>query len=89
MDGGPCPNLHAGSANCGLGLLNPPGLFPHRTSWRRVRATSRQACHAGSLPRGSTLENSRPLTWALSTCPLTMSRNTLGAAAAIAGPRGF
>lgn len=69
--------------------LNAPGLFPHRTSWRRVRAISRQACHASSLPRGSTLEDSRPLTWALSTCPLTMSRNTLGPAAAIAGPRGY
>lgn len=27
----------------------------------------------------------RPLTWALSTCPLTMSRKTLGPAAAMAG----
>ena len=93
VDGDPCPSLNAGSADSGLGLAqpswpNPPGLFPHRTSRRRVRATSRQTCHAGSLPRGSTLEDSQPLTWALSTCPLTMSRKTLGPAAAIAGPRG-
>lgn len=38
-------------------------------------------------PRGDWGEGGqdpRPLTWALSTCPLTMSRKTLGPAAAMA-----
>ena len=31
VDGGPCPNLHVGSANCGLGLAQPSRPFspPH------------------------------------------------------------
>lgn len=39
-------------------------------------------------PGGRARHGPRPLTWALSTCPLTISRKTLGPAAAIAGVAG-
>lgn len=46
----------------------------------RLSGATQQPGGAGRAPAGS-----RPLTWALSTCPLTMSRKTLGPAAAMAG----
>lgn len=70
-------------------LSNAGSLPPQNRGVTSLFGATQQPGGCGLGPQGGVevrpRRGPRPLTWALSTCPLTMSRKTLGPAAAMAG----